>query len=123
MFQLERFPAAHALFDLGGFGVALDGKAVRTPAKATLSVPSPALAEAVAGEWRAQGDEVVARPMPLMRLACSAIDRVAPQRTAVIEEIPGYGGAALACQWAGRQGGDSRASGVPAALWTPWPRW
>ena len=84
----------------GGLGVALDGKPVRTPAKATLAVPSPALAEAVAGEWRDQGPEVVPGSMPLMRLACTAIDRVAGERAAVIEETAGYGRSDLLCYWA-----------------------
>ena len=84
----------------GGFGVALDGKPVRTPAKATLAVPSSALAEAVAGEWRAQEEEVVPAAMRLRRLACAAIDRVAGEREAVIEETTGYGGSDLLCYWA-----------------------
>ena len=84
----------------GSFGVTLDGKAVRTPAKASLRVPSSALAEAVAGEWRDQGDEIVPNSMRFMRLACTAIDRVALQREAVIDEIAGYGGADLLCYWA-----------------------
>ena len=84
----------------GGFGVALDGKPVRTPAKATLAVPSPAVAEAVAGEWRAQGPEVVPGSMLLMRLACTAIDRVAGERETVIEETAGYGRSDLLCYWA-----------------------
>lgn len=84
----------------GGFGVALDGKPVRTPAKATLAVPSSALAEAVAGEWRAQEPDVVPGAMPLMRLACTAIDRVAGEREAVIGETAGFGGSDLLCYWA-----------------------
>ena len=34
-----------------GFAILLDGRAVRTPAKAPLVVPSQALAEAIAAEW------------------------------------------------------------------------
>ena len=39
----------------GGWGIALDGRLVRTPARAPLVVASPALAEAIAAEWTAQG--------------------------------------------------------------------
>lgn len=84
----------------GGFGVVLDGKPVRTPAKATLVIPRSALAEAVADEWDAQGEEVDPNSMPLMRLACTAIDRVAGEREAVIGETAGFGGSDLLCYWA-----------------------
>ena len=36
----------------GGFRVLLDGKPMRTPAKAVLVTPTQALAEAIAAEWR-----------------------------------------------------------------------
>ena len=35
----------------GGFEVRLDGRPVRTPAKAPLVLPSAALAAAIAAEW------------------------------------------------------------------------
>ena len=98
---MKRFYKKAGVADVsGGFGVALDGKPVRTPGKAILALPNTALAEAVAGEWRAQGEEVDAGSMPLMRLACTAVDRVARQREAIIEEIAGYGGADLLGYWA-----------------------
>ena len=40
------------------FRILLDGKPVRTPAKALLAVPSKALAEAIAGEWEAQREHI-----------------------------------------------------------------
>ncbi|MCH7862497.1 MAG: ATPase, partial [Proteobacteria bacterium] len=43
--------------------VALDGKPVRTPDRAPLALPSPALAEAVAEEWRAVGETIDPRAM------------------------------------------------------------
>ena len=48
----------------GGFGVRLDARAVKTPAKAEFVVPSRALAEAVACEWRAQQAVVDPQAMP-----------------------------------------------------------
>src|SRR5258708_22314797 len=36
----------------GGYRVLLDGKPMRTPAKAVLVTPTQALAEAIAAEWR-----------------------------------------------------------------------
>ena len=41
----------------GGFRVLLDGKPMRTPAKAVLVVPTQALAEAIAAEWRGGAGE------------------------------------------------------------------
>jgi len=64
----------------GGWGVALDGRPMRTPTKHELIVPSAALAEAVAAEWDAQQDEIRPATMPLTRLAATAIDRTRTQR-------------------------------------------
>ena len=62
----------------GGYGVALDGKPIKTPAKQPLIVPSAALADAIAAEWEAQQGEIRPAQMPLTRLASTAIDRVEP---------------------------------------------
>jgi chaperone required for assembly of F1-ATPase len=59
-------------------GIMLDARPVRTPAKALLTLPNSALAEAVAQEWRAQGDVVNPHMMPLTGLANAAIDRITP---------------------------------------------
>lgn len=56
-------------------GIALDGRPVRTPGRAALVLPTPALAHAVAAEWRAVGDTIDPRAMPLTGLANAAIDR------------------------------------------------
>ena len=61
----------------GGWGIALDGRAMRTPGKNELVVPSEALAAAIAAEWDAQRDEIRPGAMPLTRLAATAIDRTA----------------------------------------------
>jgi len=68
-----------------GGAVLLDGKAIRTPRGADLLLPTTALAEAIADEWRAQGDEIV--PAPLTKLANTAIDGIVPRRDEVIAEI------------------------------------
>lgn len=80
-----------------GWEVRLDGRSVRSPAKAIVRLPGAALAEAIAGEWAAQGEEIDPATMPLLRLACTAIDRVEPRRAAVIDEITAYGGSDLVC--------------------------
>lgn len=74
-----------------GNGIALDGKPVRTPGRALLAVPTRALAEAIAGEWRAVGETLDPRAMPLTGLANAAIDRVAPDPAAFAAGLAAYG--------------------------------
>jgi chaperone required for assembly of F1-ATPase len=81
----------------GGWGVALDGRPMRTPAKHDLMVPSAALAEAIAAEWDAQQDEIRPATMPLTRLAATAIDRTRTQRELVAAEAANYAGTDLVC--------------------------
>lgn len=61
--------------DNGGFGLALDGRPLRTPARVTLAVPHRALAEAIHEEWSNSGATVDPRTMPMTGLANAAIDR------------------------------------------------
>jgi chaperone required for assembly of F1-ATPase len=88
-----------------GFALRLDGKPVRTPAKAQLLLPTRALAEAVAEEWRGQGERIDPTSMPLTKLANSAIDGVARREEAVIDDILAYAGADLLCYRAKGPGG------------------
>ncbi|EAQ05164.1 hypothetical protein OB2597_07760 [Pseudooceanicola batsensis HTCC2597] len=81
----------------GGFGVALDGRPVRTPAKRPLVVPTRALAEAVAAEWEAQEDVLDPRTMPATRGANAAIDKVALQHAEVAGMLAAYGDSDLLC--------------------------
>jgi chaperone required for assembly of F1-ATPase len=81
----------------GGFAVALDGKTVNTPGRAKLRLPNAALAEAVASEWRAQGEQVDPHTMRLTRLANTAVDRVAGRREQVISEIASFAANDLLC--------------------------
>jgi chaperone required for assembly of F1-ATPase len=79
------------------WGVALDGKPVRTPAKFELAVPSLALASAIAAEWDAQREEIRPETMPLTRLAATAIDRTPAQRGLVVAETTNYAATDLLC--------------------------
>jgi chaperone required for assembly of F1-ATPase len=80
-----------------GFAIELDGKPVRTPAKAPLAVPNTALASAIAAEWQAQRERVDPLTMPLTRLASIAIDLVAPRRSAAVAAIVKYAETDLVC--------------------------
>lgn len=77
--------------------ILLDGRTLRTPLKKELSLPTQALADAVADEWRAQGDKVVPATMPLTKLANTAVDRVAPERARILQEIADFAGSDLVC--------------------------
>jgi chaperone required for assembly of F1-ATPase len=83
----------------GGYRVLLDGKPMRTPAKAVLVLPTRALAEAIAAEWRAVPDkaEINVTHLPLTRLATTGLDRVTVQRERVIEDTAKYAGSDLLC--------------------------
>jgi chaperone required for assembly of F1-ATPase len=81
----------------GGWGIALDARPVRTPARAPLVVPDERLAEAIAEEWRSAGEEIDPRAIPLTGLANAAIDRVAPDRAAFAAGLARYAEADLAC--------------------------
>jgi len=80
-----------------GWEVRLDGRALRSPAKAPLVLPTRAMAEAVAAEWDAQADEVKPDTMPVMQLASTAVDRVGPQRAAIVDGVAAYAGSDLLC--------------------------
>ncbi|MGY9047236.1 hypothetical protein P775_17045 [Puniceibacterium antarcticum] len=81
----------------GGFAVALDGRPVKTPAKAALVVPTPALAQAIAAEWDAQGDKIDPTSMPFTRGANAAIDKVRIQHGEVADMLAAYGDSDLLC--------------------------
>lgn len=81
----------------GGYRTLLDGRALKTPAKATLVCPVQALAEAVAAEWDEQKDEIQPSAMPVTRLSTTAMDRMPELRQAAIQEITDYTGTDLLC--------------------------
>ena len=81
----------------GGFAVLLDGRPVKTPARASLAVPTEALAEAIAEEWRAVEGDIDPRAMPLTGLANAAIDRVAPDKPTFANGLARYAESDLTC--------------------------
>ena len=60
----------------GGWGIRLDDKLLRTPARELLIVPTQALAQAIAEEWARVADKVDPREMPLTGLAKRALPGV-----------------------------------------------
>ena len=80
-----------------GHRVLLDGRPVKTPKKLELAVPQAALAEAMADEWRAQGELIDPETMPLTKLVNTALDAVTGQEEAVAADIAAYAGSDLTC--------------------------
>lgn len=74
----------------GGWRVTLDGRPIRTPARAPQVVPTHALAELLAEEWRAQGETVNPAAFPLRDMADYAIDMVAADVPASIAKLLRY---------------------------------
>ena len=74
-----------------GFRFLLDGKPVQTPARRSLILPTRALAEAIAKEWRAQGEDMHPVAMPLTRLVNTVLDGVRATREEVTAAILRFG--------------------------------
>lgn len=106
--------------DEDGYAVTLDGRGIRTPGKAALIVPTAPLAAGIAAEWQAQQNGVDPATMPLTRAANSALDKVVPQRGAVVEMLAEYGDTDLLCYRA--EGPDSLIE-LQCADWDPHLDW
>jgi chaperone required for assembly of F1-ATPase len=95
---MKRFYRDVTVSDLpGGFGLALDGKVLRTPARRALLLPTRALAEALAAEWADQGEDIRPDTMRLVALANTAFDLVADKSAEVADEAARYAGTDLLC--------------------------
>jgi chaperone required for assembly of F1-ATPase len=118
----KRFYTAATVADRenGSFGIELDGRPVKTPARRVLAVPSRALADAIAGEWNAQGDEILPASLPLTRLANSAVDGVAVREGEVAQDILNYAASDLLCYRAEAPAGLVTEQ---ARLWDPILDW
>jgi chaperone required for assembly of F1-ATPase len=80
-----------------GYEILLDRRPVKTPARNSLRVPNESLAQAIAAEWEAQGEEIAPLAMPLTGLANAAIDRVAPDPESFAAGLSLYGESDLLC--------------------------
>jgi chaperone required for assembly of F1-ATPase len=95
---VKRFwETAGAVATDGGFAIELDGRRVKTPAKADLILPTLELAMAVVDEWNEVGDTIDPREMPLTGLANAAIDRIAPDKEQFASGVARYGESDLTC--------------------------
>jgi chaperone required for assembly of F1-ATPase len=104
----------------GGHRILLDGRPVHSPARQLLVMPNAALAEAVAGEWRAQGETIERAGMGLTRLVSTALDRMPALRGAAIDEALGSAGTDLLCY---RAAAPAELVARQERTWQPWLDW
>lgn len=98
----------------------LDERSVKTPGKTVLALPTQALAEAAAEEWRAQGEHIDPATMPLNRIVNSALDGVRGRENEVRDDIAAYAGSDLLCY---RAEAPADLVALQAEFWDPLLDW
>lgn len=106
--------------DDGGFAITLDGRDVKTPNGMAFRAPNEALASAIRDEWDAQVETINPDQMPMFKFTVTAVDRVTPQRDAVVDEMASYGANDLLCY---REAGDQRLLALQDKTWQPFLDW
>jgi chaperone required for assembly of F1-ATPase len=104
--------------------ILLDGKPIHLPTGGVLLVGPPALAEAIAEEWRlaggAKGGEMSFADTPLTRIAGTAGARIAPDPAPTADAIARYGETDLLCY---RAEFPQELADRQARCWQPWLEW
>lgn len=114
---MKRFYADVSACPVGnGWQVQLDGRGVRTAGGLPQIVPTPALADLLAAEWRAQGDEIDPRTFIMRDMADYAIDLVARERPQTVAKLLTYGESDTLCY---RADPDEPLYQRQRALWEP----
>ncbi len=103
-----------------GWGIALDGKPVKTPGRHALVLPREKLAFGVAAEWSGPQGEVDPVSMPLTGLANAAIDHVTANRETFASELAKYGETDLLCY---RADNPAELNARQCAAWDPLLDW
>lgn len=105
----------------GGFVVVLDGsKALRSPGGNTLTLPTDAMAAAIAKEWEGQGDEIDPESLRLTKLAGRAADLTSEDRARIESGLVAYIETDLICY---RADHPADLVACQAAAWDPLIRW
>jgi chaperone required for assembly of F1-ATPase len=104
--------------------ILLDGKPIHLPNGGVLRVGPPALAAAIAEEWRlaggAKGGDMNFADTPLTRLAGTARERIAPAPAPTEDAIARYGETDLLCY---RADIPRALADRQARFWQPWLDW
>jgi chaperone required for assembly of F1-ATPase len=104
----------------GGFGVFLDDSRLKTPARQELLLPNIAIAQEMAREWDAQGDQVIPASMKIVQLVSTALDRILPDPNPTIDYVSGFAEAEMLCY---RAEHPSDLAARQAAAWQPLLDW
>lgn len=95
---MKRFyKAVEIQHDDAGFSIHLDTRPVKTPARNGLILPTKPLAQKIADEWEAQGEEINPATMPMNSLATGALDQVANERQRIEGRITGFADSDMLC--------------------------
>ena len=103
-----------------GFGVLLDGRAPRSPARHPLILPTQALARIVAAEWASQGETIDLVSMPATRLTHTVLDAIPAARAAVAAKVAEQAAADVLCYFADYPAGLVARQ---EAVWAPLIAW
>ena len=110
-----------------GWSVDLDGRTVKTPMKAELTIPTEALADAIMAEWSAQEDVIDPETMPLTQLLSTQIDRIQNQREALRGEVLKFLDTDLICYRAPDHEDEPETvreqAKRQAEIWDEWTAW
>lgn len=88
---MKRFYSEVAVEEVeGGFRVTLDGRAVKTQGGRPQVVPNRALADLLAAEWAAQGEEIDPAGFTVRDFADFAIDHIQQDRAETIKALLAY---------------------------------
>jgi chaperone required for assembly of F1-ATPase len=117
---IKRFYKQATVGDGAFFQILLDGRVVKTPKKRALLLPTRPLADAIAAEWQAQGENIEPWTMPLTRFANTAIDAVSDAQEDVAGDIVAFATSDLLCY---RSAEEEKLATKQAAAWDPVLAW
>lgn len=100
----------------GGYQVLLDGRGVKTVGGAAQVMPTRALGEALASEWRGQGEKIDPASLPMRDMADYAIDIVAADPAAIARGLVAYAETDTLCY---RADPDEPLHAHQQAVWEP----
>ncbi|MBU7580454.1 MAG: molecular chaperone [Porphyrobacter sp.] len=100
----------------GGYQVMLDARGVKTVGGAPQVLPTLALAQALAAEWRGQGETIDPASLPLRDMADYAIDVVSHDPEGAAEGLLGYAETDTLCY---RADPDEPLHARQQAVWEP----
>lgn len=103
-----------------GHAVRLDGRAVKTPTRNELALPTKKLADAVVAEWEAVEKTIDPAQMPMTGFTNAAIDHIGVSRDGFVTGIAAYGETDLLCY---RAAADEPLGARQAAVWDAWLDW